>query len=38
MMCPVIDNSGRCEIRAVICFLHSINIIVTEINSELCPV
>lgn len=40
MMCPVIDNPSRCEIRAVIRFLHAKNIRVTaeEIHRDLCEV
>jgi hypothetical protein len=35
MMCPAIDNPASCEIRAVICFLHTINMSAAEIHCEL---
>jgi hypothetical protein len=35
-MCPVIDNPTSCEIRAVICFLHTKNMSAEEIHHELC--
>jgi hypothetical protein len=35
MMCPVIDNPARCELRAVIHFLHAKNI-TAELHHELC--
>jgi hypothetical protein len=36
MMCPAIDNSVCCEIRAVIRLLHAKNVIAAEIHRELC--
>jgi hypothetical protein len=36
MMCPAIDNPARCEIRAVVRFLHAKNMSVEEIHRELC--
>jgi hypothetical protein len=38
MMCPAIDNSASCKIHAVIHFLHTKNMSVTEIYRELCTV
>jgi hypothetical protein len=38
MMCPVIDNPVSCEIRAVICFLQTINMSAAEIHRELYAV
>jgi hypothetical protein len=38
MMCPVIDNPTSCEIRSVICFLHSRNMSAVEVHLELCSV
>jgi hypothetical protein len=35
-MCPVIDNSTCCEIRAVIPFLHAKNMSAEKIHRELC--
>jgi hypothetical protein len=35
MMCPIIDNPGICEIRAVIRFLRAKNISAMEIHCEL---
>jgi hypothetical protein len=37
-MCPAIDNPASCEIRVVICFLHSKNISAEEIHRKLCAV
>jgi hypothetical protein len=37
-MCPVIDNPARCEILAVIHFLHATNMSAMEIHRELCEV
>jgi hypothetical protein len=36
IMCPAIDNSVSCEIRAVIRFLHAKNMSAAEIHHELC--
>jgi hypothetical protein len=38
MMCPAIDNSASCEIRAVIRFLHAKNMTAAEIHRGLCAV
>jgi hypothetical protein len=38
MMCPEIDTSASCEIRAVIRFLRAKNISAAEIHRELCAV
>jgi hypothetical protein len=38
MMCPVSDYSARCEIHAIICFLHTKNMSAVEIHRELCTV
>jgi hypothetical protein len=38
MMCPAIDNSAGCEIRALIRFLHAKNINSAEIHRELFTV
>jgi hypothetical protein len=38
MMCPAIDNSASCEIRAVIRFLRVKNMSAAEIYRELCAV
>jgi hypothetical protein len=35
-MCPAIDNPARCDILAIICFLHAENLSVVEIHCELC--
>jgi hypothetical protein len=37
-MCPAIDNPTRCEIHAVIFFLHTKNMSTAEIHYELCSV
>jgi hypothetical protein len=37
-MCPAINNHTSCEIRDVICFLHTKNVSAAEINCELCVV
>jgi hypothetical protein len=37
-MCPMIDNPTRCEICAIIRFLHTTNVSATEIHCELCAV
>jgi hypothetical protein len=37
-MCPAIDNSTSCEIRAVICFLHTKNMSAAEVHHEVCVV
>jgi transposase len=37
-MCPVIDNSASCEIRAIIRLLHAKNMTSAEIHLELCVV
>jgi hypothetical protein len=36
MMCPAIDNSDSCKIRAVVRFLRAENISAAEIHRELC--
>jgi hypothetical protein len=36
MMCAVIDNPTRNEIRALIRFLHTKNMTAAEIHRELC--
>jgi hypothetical protein len=38
MTCPAIDNSARCEIRALIHCLIAKNVSVAEIRHELCAV
>jgi hypothetical protein len=38
MLCPVIANPASCEIRAVIHFLHAINMSTAEMHQELCAV
>jgi hypothetical protein len=38
MMCSVIDNPARYEIRAAIGFLHAKNMSAAEIHPELCAV
>jgi transposase len=38
MMCLAIDNPTSCEIRAVILFLHAVNMNAVEIHRELCAV
>jgi hypothetical protein len=38
MMCPAIDNTVSCEIRAVIRFLHAKNTNAAEIHGELCAI
>jgi hypothetical protein len=38
MMCPAIDNTVSCEIRAIICFFHVKNMSAAEIHCELCTV
>jgi hypothetical protein len=35
MMCPAVDNSARCDIRAVIRFSHTKNMSGTEIHRDL---
>jgi transposase len=35
-MCPAIDNTTSCEIRTIICFLHTKNMSAAEIHCELC--
>jgi hypothetical protein len=37
-MCPAIDNPASCEVRAVICVLHTKNMSAAEIHHELCVV
>jgi hypothetical protein len=37
-MCSAIDNPASCEIRAVIRFLRTKNMIAAEIHRELCAV
>jgi hypothetical protein len=37
-MCPAVDNTASCEIRAVIHFLHAKNMSGAEIHRELCAV
>jgi hypothetical protein len=37
-MCPVIDNPARCEIHAVICFLHAKNVSAAKTHRELYAV
>jgi DNA-binding winged helix-turn-helix (wHTH) protein len=36
MVCPAIDNSASCEIRAVIRILHAKNMSAVVIHRELC--
>jgi hypothetical protein len=38
MMCSAIDNPARCEILALIGFLHSKNISAVESHPELCAI
>jgi hypothetical protein len=38
MVCPAIDNSGSCEIRAVIRFLRANDMSAAKIHCELCAV
>jgi transposase len=38
MTCPAIDNPNSCEIRTVICFLHTKNMSAAEIRHELCAI
>jgi hypothetical protein len=38
MMCPAIDNPASCKNRAVICFLHAIDMSAVKIHRKLCMV
>jgi hypothetical protein len=38
MMCPTIDNTISCKIRAVICFFHARDMSAVNIHIELCVV
>jgi hypothetical protein len=38
MTCPAIDNTGSCEIGAVIRFLHAKNMSAAEIHRQFCTV